>query len=103
MRGELLGCVGEGGSLDSTDLALVGLLVLDDVGVHIGLLGCRGVLDICRGLDAFMVVALVAVLSDLSVGFGIEVFRLDCGDVADVARDVRLSNVTVLLSFFVVS
>ena len=93
MAALLLGGIGEGGDLDAADLALVELLVLDAVGMDVGLLGGGGILDVGGQLDALVVVALVAVLSDLAVGLGIEVFRFDCGDVSHIAGHVRVDGV----------
>ena len=45
-----------------------------------------------------MEVALVAVLGDFSVGFGVEVLGLDGWDVADIAGDVGLGDVGCLLA-----
>jgi len=103
VRREVLGCIREGGGLDATDLAVVALLLLDEVGVHVGLLGGGGVFDVVGQFDAPVVVALVAVLSDLSVCFRIEIFRLDCWDVPHVPGHMRLPNVTVLLPLLVLS
>ena len=56
--------------------------------MHVGVLGGRGVLDLVGQLDAPVVVALVAVLSDLSVGLRIEIFRLHRRNIPHVAGNV---------------
>ena len=50
-----------------------------------------------------MVVPLVAILCDFSVGFGIEVLRFDCGDVAHVPGDMRFPDMRVFLSIFILT
>lgn len=87
----LLGCIGEGGYLDSADLSLAELLFFDLVGVDVCLLGGGGILDIGGQFDSFVVVSLVAVLCDLSVGLRIEILRFYCWDVSDVTRYVRVN------------
>lgn len=99
----VLGCVGEGSGFDTTDFAFFAFLFFNDVGVHIGLFCCWGVFDIIGKFDSSVVIALVAVLSDLSVGFSIEIFGLDCGNIPNVSRYMRLTNMTVLLSISVLS
>lgn len=73
MSESVLGSIGEGADLDSADFALVELLLFDAIGVDVGVLGGGGVLHLSGQLDSLVVVALVAVLSDLSVSLRVEV------------------------------
>jgi hypothetical protein len=97
---ELLGSVGKGGGLGAADFALSDFLLLDEVGVDVGLLGSRGVFDLGGQVDALVVAALVAVLGYFPVGFCVEVLGFYCRDVAHVAWHVGIYAATHRLLLF---
>ena len=86
MSSIILSIIGEGCSLYSTNFALHSLLFFDLFRVDIGLFGCGGIFDVNGRFDAFIEVALVAILGYFSISFCIKVFGFDSWDVPYVSR-----------------
>ena len=95
---KLLCCIWKSSSLDSTDFTFCCVLILDDIWIYIGILGCWGIFDIIGQLNAFVVMTLIAVFCNFSISLGIQVFWFDSRYVSNIARYVWISNVRCFLS-----
>ena len=94
----VLCCIWKSSSLDSTDFSFCCVLILYDIGIYIGILGCWGIFDIVRQLNTFMVMTLIAVFCNFSISLGIKVFWFDSRYVANISRYVWIGNVRCFLS-----
>jgi len=81
----LLGGIWKSGSFGSTYFTLGYFLFFYYVGVNVCLFCCWGILHLSGYIDSSLVAAFAAVLSYLSVGFGIEIFWLDCRYISHIA------------------